>query len=333
MPIKAAADKLVREMEMFGADFERFDDGSNATEDAQAEHDEPGNAAADATSSATTSNTNAADPAKSKKGKLAGKATGLQYQFQIMESIKVPRSEIKKFAEPEHWLTYFPPLAMSDLDSFGARVDWRRSFITTPVNPYYDAFVRWQINKLHRLGYIKFGKRYTIFSPKDGQPCMDHDRQSGEGVGPQEYTALKMPLVDVGPNGAKLEQLAQGRKVNFVAATLRPETMYGQTNCFVGRTIKYGLFPARDGSLYLVTPRAARNMAYQGLLAEDDKVECVGEIEGKDLIGALLEAPNSVHGQVRLVPMDSVLATKVRAFRSHVKVPALLTVTCRELVW
>ena len=22
--------------------------------------------------------------------------------------------------------------------------------------------------------------RYTIYSPKDGQPCMDHDRQSGE---------------------------------------------------------------------------------------------------------------------------------------------------------
>jgi leucyl-tRNA synthetase len=22
--------------------------------------------------------------------------------------------------------------------------------------------------------------RYTIFSPKDGQPCMDHDRSTGE---------------------------------------------------------------------------------------------------------------------------------------------------------
>ena len=22
--------------------------------------------------------------------------------------------------------------------------------------------------------------RYTVFSPKDGQPCMDHDRASGE---------------------------------------------------------------------------------------------------------------------------------------------------------
>lgn len=29
-----------------------------------------------------------------------------------MESIKVPRSEIKKFADPLHWLTYFPPIAI-----------------------------------------------------------------------------------------------------------------------------------------------------------------------------------------------------------------------------
>lgn len=41
---------------------------------------------------------------------------------------------------------------------------------------------------------VKYGKRYTIFSPKDGQPCMDHDRSSGEGVGPQEYTLIKMQV-------------------------------------------------------------------------------------------------------------------------------------------
>jgi len=38
--------------------------------------------------------------------------------------------------------------------------------------------------------------RYTIYSPKDGQPCMDHDRSSGEGVGPQEYTLIKLRIQD-----------------------------------------------------------------------------------------------------------------------------------------
>jgi len=30
------------------------------------------------------------------------------------------------------------------------------------------------------LAIATFLCRYTIYSPKDGQPCMDHDRQTGE---------------------------------------------------------------------------------------------------------------------------------------------------------
>lgn len=57
-----------------------------------------------------------------------------------------------------------------DLTNFGARVDWRRQFVTTDANPYYDAFVRWQMIRLKELNKVKFGKRYTIYSIKDGQP-------------------------------------------------------------------------------------------------------------------------------------------------------------------
>ncbi len=70
-------------------------------------------------------------------------------------------------------------------------MDWRRTFITTDVNPFYDSFIRWQFHHLKSRNKIKYGKRYTVYSPKDGQPCMDHDRASGEGVGSQEYTLIK----------------------------------------------------------------------------------------------------------------------------------------------
>jgi leucyl-tRNA synthetase len=115
----------------------------------------------------------------------------------------------------------------SDLKALGVKVDWRRSFITTDANPYYDAFVRWQFNTLRRLNRIKFGKRYTIYSPFDGQPCMDHDRESGEGVGPQEYTLIKLELLDAP------EVIANKGKVFLVAATLRPETMQVQYYFFL----------------------------------------------------------------------------------------------------
>lgn len=39
------------------------------------------------------------------------------------------------------------------------QVDWRRSFITTDVNPFYDSFVRWQFVTLKEKNKIKFGKR------------------------------------------------------------------------------------------------------------------------------------------------------------------------------
>lgn len=32
----------------------------------------------------------------------------------------------------------------------GCGIDWRRSFITTDMNPYYDSFVRWQFWTLYR---------------------------------------------------------------------------------------------------------------------------------------------------------------------------------------
>ncbi|KAH9990344.1 leucyl-tRNA synthetase [Russula vinacea] len=296
MPIKASADKIIREMEMFGQDFENFE---APEEDAD---DEP---------VVETGNPSAPRIDKAKKGKLAAKSTGHTYQFQIMESIGVPRSEVKKFADPYHWLGYFPPIATADNRALGTRIDWRRSFMTTPANPYYDSFVRWQMNKLYALGKIKFGERYTIYSPKDGQPCMDHDRADGEGIGPQEYTGVKMEVVEWSAAAQKaLEGKLGGRKVFLVAATLRPETMYGQTNCFVGTAINYGVFAANDKEAYVCTQRAARNMTFQGIFDVRGQVNQLAELEGSVIIGAKIKAPFSVYPEVYVLPMDNVLPTK-----------------------
>lgn len=257
------------------------------------------------------------DPTKvvAKKGKVAAKSTSAMYQFQIMRQLGVPLSEIHRFSDPSHWLTYFPPLAIADLRSFGAKIDWRRSFITTDANPYYDAFVRWQMNRLHFLDKIKFGERYTIYSPLDRQPCMDHDRQSGEGVGPQEYTGIKLEVSAWSP--AAKEVLGdvpelQGKKVFLVAATLRPETMYGQTNCFVGTEINYGLFAVNETDVFLCTERAARNMAYQKLSLANGVVTKLAEVKGAALVGTKVKAPLSKYNEVYVLPMENVLATKVK---------------------
>lgn len=144
-----------------------------------------------------------------------------------MLSIGLPLEEIHKFADAHYWLQYFPPLAIRDLDSLGAKIDWRRQMVTTDANPYYDAFVRWQMNRLHDKGKILYGNRYTVYSPKDGQPCMDHDRTEGEGIGPQEYTALKVKVTEWSSAAAELVKgkVEDDANVFFAPATLRPETM------------------------------------------------------------------------------------------------------------
>jgi leucyl-tRNA synthetase len=99
--------------------------------------------------------------------------------------------------------------------------------MTTDANPYFDSFVRWQVNKLYAHDKIKFGERYTIYSPKDGQPCMDHDRSDGEALGPQEYTGVKMEVLEWSKSAqAAIGEKLKGKRVFLVAATLRPETMY-----------------------------------------------------------------------------------------------------------
>ena len=203
-------------------------------------------------------------------------------------------------------------------------MDWRRSFITTDVNPYFDTFVRWQLNKLHAMDKIKFGERYTIYSPKDGQPCMDHDRSAGEALGPQEYTGVRMQVVQWSEAAAKtLDSIAalKDKRVFLVAATLRPETMYGQTNCFVGTAIKYGFFAANDSEVYVCTLRAARNMAFQGALQSKGQVVQIAEIDGSKLVGTKIKAPFAIYPEVYVLPMDNVLATKAKISRCLAQAP------------
>ncbi len=305
MPIKACADKLVREVEMFGQEFEKHpeNDGSAPTETSPP---------------APTQSVTREDVTKftAKKTKAASKAVNVKYQFQIMMALGIPRNEIHRFADPQYWLDFFPPLCKRDLTNFGARIDWRRSFVTTDANPYYDAFVRWQMNRLKELDKIKYGKRETIYSIKDGQPCMDHDRSAGEGVGPQKYTGLVLDVKEWGPRVEQpvLEKIPKDMRVSFVAATLRPETMYGQTCCFVGPNITYGIFKVNEKQCFIMTHRAARNLSCQAvpdIFPHFGEYPLVAEIKGSTLIGTVIKAPLSLHAEgVRILPMETVLATK-----------------------
>jgi len=112
---------------------------------------------------------------------------------------------------------------------------------------------------------------------------MDHDRASGEGVGPQEYTLIKMQAQEPFPK--KLRSLT-GQSVFLVAATLRPETMYGQTNCWVRYDMEYIAFRVTTGDVFVCTKRAALNMAYQGFTEEFGKFDPLLTFTGQVCVNA-----------------------------------------------
>uniref|UniRef100_A0A3Q3X7W3 leucine--tRNA ligase n=1 Tax=Mola mola TaxID=94237 RepID=A0A3Q3X7W3_MOLML len=289
---QACADKLKREMELYGNPPQFPDE-----EEEEKEKEKP----------KTSDEIIIKDKAKGKKSKAVAKSGTSAFQWDIMRSLGLKDQDIVKFANAEHWLEYFPPLAVKDLKQMGVKVDWRRSFITTDVNPFYDSFVRWQFITLKERKKIKFGKRYTIYSPKDGQPCMDHDRQTGEGVGPQEYTLIKMKIVE--PYTAKFNGI-KGKNIFLVAATLRPETMFGQTNCWVRPDMKYVAFETASGDIFICTSRSARNMSYQGFTKENGVVPVLMEVLGQDILGCALSAPLTAYKIIYALPMLTIKEDK-----------------------
>lgn len=117
-------------------------------------------------------------------------------QHKVMESMGILNEDIPKFYDPNHWLEYFPPLGVYDISCTGIAIDWRRSFITTEMNPYFNSFVEWLFKKLKSLGKISFGKRHTICSPTTLYPVMDHERAEGEGIMPKKYIMKFIELSD-----------------------------------------------------------------------------------------------------------------------------------------
>eukprot|EP00978_Attheya_sp_CCMP212_P005122 scaffold11316_cov60-Attheya_sp.AAC.5 len=259
--------------------------------------------------------------AKGGKTKLVSKTgTGIVRQWNILMKM-VPQEEIPTFVDPIHWLHYFPPIGVQHMKNFGSGVDWRRTFITTAVNPYYDAFIRWQFYTLQSKGKILFGKRNNVFSLVDGQVCADHDRSEGEGIGPQEYILIKLAVLEPDHGQERHTKMSNllgkctemgAKGVYLVPATLRPETMYGQTNCFILPTGEYGAYYIdATNEIFIMTARSARGLSCQlsGVDQEQyytkefGKITCLETFTGDELLGLPLKAPKASFDKVYTLPL------------------------------
>jgi len=197
---------------------------------------------------------------------------GDKSQIEALKMNGITDKQIEKFKEKgsKYVAKYWKKRWIDDLKSTGFSIDWRRTFITTPITPTYSRFIEWQYNTLKEKGYVVQGTHPVVWCPECGSPTGDHDRLEGVGESPIEYTVIKFRLSsgDILP-----------------CATLRPETVYGVTNIWVDPDVEYVKIEI-DGEKWILSSAAAKKLGDQL-----DGIEVVGKIQGSVIVGKSCENP------------------------------------------
>jgi len=190
------------------------------------------------------------------------------WTLNIYENVhKVSKEELNKFTDPEYIVKYFSTEYHDVMQSMGYSIDWRREFRTT--DPHYKKFVEWQFRKLKSKGYIGKGKHPVKYCPEEMNPVGDHDLLEGEGVAINELTLVKFKLGDD----------------YLVAATFRPETLFGATNLWLNPDEEY-IRVKIYGESWIITKKAFDNIIHQKKDAVIDS-----SIDANGLIGQYVKNP------------------------------------------
>lgn len=182
-----------------------------------------------------------------------------------------PPEKLETLENPAGVVEFFNEVYVEEYwKKFGFLADWRR--FTSTIYPDYGKFIQWQFKKLMDKGLLMQKPYYAPACPDCGPVAVDAsetDISKGGNAETQEYTLLKFKY---------------GKEL-LIAATLRPETVYGQVCFWVNPSVTYSKV-RKDGETWIVSPQAAEKLKLQ-----KDGIEVIGSIAGRDLIGKMCEAP------------------------------------------
>ncbi len=203
---------------------------------------------------------------------------------EFVELEHVPKEDIPKFYDPLYMAKYYTDDGRESLKRLGLSIDWRREFHTTDLEPSFNRFVLWQMNKLREKGYISRGTHPVVWCPHDQSPTGDHDRLEGEGVAWEEFFLILFP-----------KEKEQNTK--FPAATLRPETIYGVTNLWINPNAQYVEALVNEKEHWIISSRAAIK-----LVEQLKKIQIIKEIPGRELIGSRVVHPLEAQRTLLVLP-------------------------------
>jgi len=169
---------------------------------------------------------------------------------EILNYLKTNGYDLKKIKDLETsngMIKYFNKNYVEFWQNFGFLIDKRR-FICT-VYPDYNKFMEWQFKKLNENNLLIKKPYFATYCPKDGPVAVDPsetDISKGGNAEKMEFTILKFKFKDK----------------YLVAATLRPETIFGQTNLWINPAINY--VEAKVGNeIWIMSKEAVEKLSFQ----------------------------------------------------------------------
>ena len=192
-----------------------------------------------------------------------------------------PKSKIKELTTPEAVVEYFNQVYINDYwKKFGFLCDWDR--FTSTTNPDYEKFIQWQFKKLQQKDLLIQKPYFATACPNCGPVAVDPsetDISKGGTAEKNEYVLLKFKF----------------NNDFLIAATLRPETVFGQTNLWMNPKAKYVRVEV-EGENWIISREAADKLKYQ-----KDDVILKEDVNPKEFIGKTALAPG-INKEIIVLP-------------------------------
>jgi leucyl-tRNA synthetase len=176
---------------------------------------------------------------------------------------------LESFKEPKNIADYFSRVIIKDFMDLGYSIDWTRKF--TSADPFYQEIVKWQFSRLESEGLIKKGRYPILYSINDENAVGEDDIKDGDTdkVSIEEFTGVLFP----------------GEKYYLMAASLRPETLFGVTNLWINPSATYVMI--RYNNMKIVMSRDG----YTKFALQHDDVEYVAGVSPGEIVREKFHVP------------------------------------------
>ncbi len=176
---------------------------------------------------------------------------------------------LESFKEPQNIADYFSRVIIKDFMDLGYSIDWSRKF--TSADRFYQEIVKWQFNQLNEKGLIKKGSYPILYSIKDENAVGEDDIKDGDTdkVSIEEFTGV----------------LFRGTEYYLMAASLRPETIFGVTNLWINPWAEYKKIRYK-GMDIVMSSSGCKKFSMQ-----HKEVQLIGDVSSSDIIASEFKVP------------------------------------------